>query len=422
MFAAILLQFVGSEIIFTEVEETRIERGRSQRLADWLLFANEFIDTRPDAAARMNVMWAPRLRVVQHDAPPKPEHESLSLDPEIAQRVVASQPGLAPLDFRAARDGDALHGTIRLSNGNWLSFRSEDYFRGYSLFYHYTASALLLLLSVVVLALLFGRMISRPLAHIASAAEQVGRDTPVALNTSGPREVRQVAAAFDRMQTRLLDHVTERVQSLAAMSHDLRTPLARLRLNASTVDERETRDALEQDIAEMEAFVTSILDFLRGDEPEQEQSVDIASIAITVIDDARDAGDEASYEGPDRLEALTRPLKLKRLLRNILQNGVRHAGGAHMTLLREADHVTIRVDDDGPGIPPDRIEAVFKPFTRVETSRSRNTGGAGLGLTIADQLSQRLGGTITLTNRPGGGLSVLIRLPLNRPAVENKSH
>ncbi|ODU22597.1 MAG: hypothetical protein ABS87_01665 [Sphingomonas sp. SCN 67-18] len=411
LLGALLLQFVGGEIIFARVEDARMERGRSQRLADWLLFADEFIDARPDAVARMNDMWHPRLRITRHDAPPAVGGGAVSADREIARRVIASQPRLAPLDLHAVRDGDALHGTIRLSHGGWLSFRSEDYFQGYPYFYHYTASVLSLLVSVVLLALLFGRMIGRPLADIAAAAEHVGRDAPVAIAATGPREVRQVAAAFDRMQARLLDHVGERVQSLAAMSHDLRTPLARLRLNASAVDDAETRAALDQDIVEMEAFVTSVLDYLRGDEPEQEQWADLASIVMTVVDEARDAGGAVSYDGPDRLEGVTRPLKLKRLLRNIVQNGVRHAGPTRVRLIHDANRIVIGVDDDGPGIPEDKLDAVLKPFTRLETSRSRSTGGAGLGLAIAHQLSQRLGGEIALSNRSGGGLSVTMWLP-----------
>lgn len=405
LFAAVLLQFVGSEIIFAKAEETRMERGRSQRLADWLLFADAFIDTRPDAAARMNAMWDPRLEIAVHPARP-----ILDVSEANTARIVSLQPGLKALDFRARRDGDALEGSIRLSNGNWLSFRSEDHFQGSSLFYHYSVSLILLVLIVLLLALVFGRVIGRPLERIAVAAERVGGDERVAVDIDGPLEVRQVAAAFDRMQTRLLDHVGERVQSLAAMSHDLRTPLARLRLNASTVDDADTRTALEQDIDEMEAFVSSILDFLRGDDPEPEQTADIASIAMTVVDEAVDAGGNVSYTGPDRLEGLTRPLKLKRLLRNVVQNGVRHAGSARMHVLREHENVTIRIEDDGPGIPSDRLTEVFEPFTRVETSRSRSTGGAGLGLAIAKQLAQRLDGTIEIRNREEGGLEVKIRL------------
>lgn len=408
LFAAVLFQFAGNEIIFAKVEETRMERGRSQRLADWLLFADEFVDIRPDAIQHMNDMWGSRLRVERQSREPALGNAA---GRDVTQRILELQPGLAALDLRAFRNGEVLEGRVRLSDGDWLRFRSDDYYQNYSLSYHYTAALLLLIASVVLLALLFGRMIGRPLARIAEAAEQVGRDDPVPIAIEGPREVRQVAAAFDRMQARLLGHVSERVQSLAAMSHDLRTPLARLRLNASTVDDPETRAALEQDIDEMEAFVTSVLDYLRGDDPEQVQWADIASIAMTVVDEARDGGGDVDYSGPDRLEGYIRPLKLKRLLRNIVQNGVRHAGNAHLYLSDDDRQIILRIDDEGPGIPESKFEEVFEPFTRVEQSRSRSTGGAGLGLAIARQLSRRMGGTIVMQNRPKGGLSVIIGIP-----------
>lgn len=412
LFAALLIQFVGGEIIFDRVESARMERGRAQRLADWLQFADEFIGTRPDAIGRMNAMWEPRLHIVRTAAPPPRDIAQGDVgDSEIVERIVAAQPRLGRMGLRAAREGDALHGTVRLGDGGWLAFRSEDYFEGHSQLYHYTASVLLLILCVVLLALLFGRMIARPLAQIAKAAERVGRDEAVPISVEGPREVRQVAAAFDRMQTRLLAHVRDKLQSLAAMSHDLRTPLARLRLNASTVEDAETRAALEQDVREMEAFVTSVLDYLRGNDPEKEQQADIASIVMTVVDEARDAGDAVTYDGPDRLESITRPLKLKRLVRNIVQNATRHAGNAAVTLSSPPHAITITVDDDGPGIPESELESVFAPFTRLDTSRSRHTGGAGLGLAIARQLVGRLDGAISLQNRAEGGLRVTIELP-----------
>lgn len=410
LFATMIFQFAGSEIIFAQVEDARIEYGRSQRLADWLLFADEFIDTRPDAIARMNSMWEKRLKIERIPHSPA-ELRPASVHKDVTQRVIALQPRLTAINFQAVRNGDALEGSIRLGNGDGLRFQSGDYFQSNSLSYHYVASLLLLTVSVGLLALIFGRMIARPLARISEAAGRVGGDDTVAVDIDGPREVRQLAAAFDRMQSRLLGHVGERVQSLAAMSHDLRTPLARLRLNASTVRDRETRLILEQDIAEMEEFVTAILEYLRGDDPEPRQPADIASIAMTVVDDARDAGGEVSYFGPDRLEGLTQPLKLKRLLRNVVQNGVLHAGRTRLYLDNEGSRMIFRIEDDGPGIPEDRLADVLQPFTRVENSRSPGTGGAGLGLAIARQLSHGLAGSVALSNRPEGGLLVTICLP-----------
>lgn len=213
------------------------------------------------------------------------------------------------------------------------------------------------------------------------------------------------------MQSRLLAQLHDRLQSVAAMSHDLRTPLARLRLNASTVEDSETRVALEEDVREMEGFVASVLEYLRGEEPEPERRTDIASLVMAVAEEQRDAGVDIDYAGPHRLEVNSRPLKLKRLVRNIVQNAARHAGNARVRIEDLPDSTVIVVEDDGPGIPSELMDAVFEPFRRLETSRNRGTGGSGLGLAIGRRLVDRLGGTIELTNRPAGGLKAVICLP-----------
>ncbi|MFA7595928.1 MAG: ATP-binding protein [Novosphingobium sp.] len=414
LLAALFVQFVGGEIIFKQLETDRMQRNRAERLAERLVMAEELIATNPDNAtiALMHKLWRNRLTVTRTVAapalPPSGSQDELE---EIHARIAAALPGIATDSLRLVRIGNTLEGVMQARDGSWLHFRSEGHFKGNPMMLHYTASVLLLLGCVVLIALLFGRMIARPLHQIVEAAETVRRDEPVSVTVEGPREVRQVASAFEAMQARLLAHVRERVQSLAAMSHDLRTPLARLQLNASLVEDQETRAAIEQDVAEMGAFVTSILDYLRGDDPEPEQLADISSIILTVIDEARDLGANVTFSGPERMERVTRPLKLKRLIRNIVQNAVRHGGNARVKLEIEHQSITIIVEDDGPGIPEDKWDAVFEPFVRIESSRNRQTGGAGLGLAIARQLAGRLGGSIGLGNLGSGGLRVAIRLP-----------
>ncbi len=414
LLAALLVQFVGGEIIFKQLETDRMQRNRAERLAERLAMAEELITTNPDRAtiALMHKLWRNKLTVTRTAAAPAPSRsEQRDELEEIRARIMSALPGIAADSLRLTRVGNTVEGVLQARDGSWIRFRSEGHFKSNSMMIHYTASALLLLGCVVLIALLFGRMIARPLHQIVEAAETVRRDEPVSVTVEGPREVRQVASAFEAMQARLLAHVRERVQSLAAMSHDLRTPLARLQLNASLVEDRETRVAIEQDVAEMEAFVTSILDYLRGDDPEPEQLADISSIILTVIDEARDLGANVTFSGPERMEQVTRPLKLKRLIRNIVQNAVRHGGNARVTLEVEHGGIAVIVDDDGPGIPEDKWDAVFEPFVRIESSRNRQTGGAGLGLAISRQLTDRLGGSISLSNLDLGGLRVVIRLP-----------
>lgn len=417
---ALFVQFVGGEIIFKQIETDRMQRNRAERLAERLVMAEELIATNSDNAtiALMNKLWRNRLTVTRTAAAPAPFPSAREEETEeIRARIMAALPGIAADSLRLARVGNTLEGALRARDGSWIRFRSEGHFKGNPMMLHYTASVLLLLGCVVLIALLFGRMIARPLHQIVEAAETVRRDEPVSVTVEGPREVRQVASAFEAMQARLLAHVRERVQSLAAMSHDLRTPLARLQLNASLVEDPETRAAIEQDVAEMEAFVTSILDYLRGDDPEPAQLADISSIILTVIDEARDLGADVTFSGPERMEQVTRPLKLKRLIRNIVQNAVRHGGNARVKLEIEHGGIVIMVDDDGPGIPEDKWDAVFEPFVRIESSRNRQTGGAGLGLAISRQLADRLGGSIGLSNLDPGGLRVVIRLPVEPYSV-----
>lgn len=415
LLAAMLVQFFGSEMIFARIEASQLERSRAQRLADWLSFADEFATTRPDALDRMTALWRPDL-VVRHAADPLPgtEHPRETVrQARVEELVVTLRPQLQGRDFRAIRDGDNLEGSMRLTAGGWLTFKAGGYFQGRSQMPHYLSSLVLLIISVIAIAMVFGRMIARPLARISEAAERVGRDEEIAIKVEGPREVRQVAAAFDRMQARLLAHVGEREQSLAAISHDLRTPLARMKLNASVVADAENRKALQNDISEMEAFVASVLDYLQGDEAEPIQRADAASIVMTVVDEVTDLGGVVAYHGPDRLELETRPLKLKRLVRNLVQNASRYGGDVVVSLDSGPDQMVIVIEDDGPGIPEDQIDAVFEPFRRLDLARGKEAGGTGLGLAIARRLAHTLGGTITLRNKTEGGLSATVRLKVN---------
>lgn len=414
LLAALLIQFVGGEIIFKIVDTDRMQRGRTLRLTERLEIAEELLETQPhvEPLRLMNRLSHPDLSLsIASRLPPRlagADTEKLAV---LRDRIVAACPEIDARTLRLLRTGEALEGGFPRADGTWLLFRADHHFRGQRLLFHYTASLLLLMACVAFVALLFGRMIGRPLRQIAEAADRAGRDEPVTVAVDGPREVRQVASAFEAMQMRLLTHVRERVQSLAAMSHDLRTPLARLRLNASTVTDPETRHAIEEDVAEMEGFVASVLDYLKGDDAEQEQRADIASIVMTVVDEARDSGIEADYCGPARLEAITRPMKMKRIVRNLVQNAGRHAGNARVELEIRADTIIITVDDDGPGIAEGDLETVFEPFTRIEGSRNRQSGGAGLGLAIVKRLVARLGGSVALSNRREGGLRATVHLP-----------
>ena len=206
--------------------------------------------------------------------------------------------------------------------------------------------------------------------------------------------------------------IADRTQALAAVSHDLRTPIARLRLRAGFVEDGEAARAIDADLDEMEAMITATLAYLRGEaEQEQLRVTNLAAILETLCDDATDAGRNVSYDGPSQVRLACRPIAIKRALANLINNAVKYGGAARVTLRDHASSVEVAVEDDGPGIPESELEAVFTPFRRLESSRNRETGGTGLGLTIARNILRAHGGDVVLRNRPEGGLSAVASLP-----------
>ncbi|MDB5412085.1 MAG: two-component sensor histidine kinase [Rubritepida sp.] len=266
------------------------------------------------------------------------------------------------------------------------------------------------------------RRLTRPVADLAAAAERLGRDVNApALPESGPAEVATAAAAFNTMAANIRRFVADRTQMLAAISHDLRTPITRLRLRAEFLDDDEQRAKMLADLAEMEAMIASTLAFARDDAANEPATlVDLATLARTVLDEAADANPELApaivFEGPERLVLRLRPVALKRALSNLVGNALKYGDAARMTLEQREDGVVMLLDDDGPGIAESAQQQVFQPFHRIEGSRNRETGGTGLGLTIARSILRAHGGEVTLHNRekPGScpcGLRVVIRLP-----------
>jgi signal transduction histidine kinase len=266
------------------------------------------------------------------------------------------------------------------------------------------------------LAYVVARMATRPLKQLALAATELGGDiNRPPLVEQGPAEVRDAAAAFNAMQTRIRRYVEERTEMLAAIAHDLQTPLTRLRLRLEKVNDAELRDKLVDDLASMQIMIREGLDLATSiDAGGLMQRVDVDSLLSSVCADAVDAGHDVTLAGQTRASILAIPGALQRCLTNLIDNAVKYGGYARVTAGCEARDVVIRVADGGSGIPEAQLERVFDPFYRLETSRSRETGGTGLGLTIARNIAHKHGGTLTLRNKPGGGLECLLVLPIQR--------
>jgi signal transduction histidine kinase len=216
------------------------------------------------------------------------------------------------------------------------------------------------------------------------------------------------------MQTRVKRFIQDRTQMLAAISHDLRTPITRLRLRAEFMEDDQERERMLSDLAEMEAMISATLAFARDDAANEPVSyIDVAAVLASLCADQELAGSDVVYSGPDSFQLIARPIALKRAVNNIVDNAVKYGKRAHLTFQPLSDEVCIFVDDEGPGINRSDSERVFEPFTRLESSRSRETGGTGLGLTISRNAARSMGGDLELINRPEGGLRVKIALPIS---------
>ena len=273
---------------------------------------------------------------------------------------------------------------------------------------------LLFLALIALLAYIVSRITARPIKQLAAAAGELGQDIDQPpLPEQGPLETRQAAGAFNLMQARIRRQIQHRTHMLAAITHDLQTPLTRLRLRLEKVGDDELRSKLINDLAQMQQMVQEGLDLARSmDSSESMQRLDIDSLLDSVCADASDAGLEVTQSGRAHASIMAQPNALRRCLTNLLDNAIKYGHSAQVSTALENGKVAIRIRDHGAGIPEDQLEAVFEPFFRLETSRSRDTGGTGLGLTIARNIAENHGGTLRLSNCADGGLQVTLLLPI----------
>lgn len=307
--------------------------------------------------------------------------------------------------------------SYRLTDGSWLTFLTPPAPVRPVWNTRFFLPSILSLLMVIAISVWAVRRSTKPLNRFALAAGRLGLDVNAPpMVEDGPREVRRAATAFNRMQRRLQAFVKDRTHMLAAISHDLRTPITRLRLRAEFIDDDEQRRKMLSDLEEMEAMISATLQFARDDVTgEPSKALDLAALVSELCADARQAGDDVTYSGPQTLAFTGREVSLKRLVSNLIGNAVRYGERARVALSEGVSDgvsdVRLTVTDDGPGIPEDMAERVFDPFVRVEGSRSRETGGTGLGLTAVKSIVQAHGGRVDLINLDEGGLEVRVTLP-----------
>lgn len=402
--------------------ENLLGPGRERALAEHLLAVSRALDGLPQdqRAAAVPAQSAPDMPVSWSLAAPKDGGHADDT------RLAALRKALRKLDpelddarirLGSAGNGDAHHGAqqaaLQLRDGSWVAIGISTTPGGEAVEHDVLGSLTAMALGILIVSILLVRSLTAPLRALAGAAERIGTDiAATGAPETGPREIRLVAHAFNTMQSRIRRLITDRTQTLAAVSHDLKTPLTRLRLRAAFVPDGELRAMIEADLDEMERMLDSTLAFLRGETAQEERrTIDISSMLQTICNHATDAGADVVLSGSPRAPLHCRPLAIKRALSNLLDNAIKYGGRARVTLHDAERELIVTIEDDGAGIPADERERVFDPFYRIESSRSRDTGGTGLGLTVARTAIRAHGGDIILQSGAAGGLRAVVTLP-----------
>ena len=303
---------------------------------------------------------------------------------------------------------------IQLKNGRWLNVASR---------FHISPPiwpmANLVSISItgtllIIFSILMIRRITKPIAELTLAAKKLGRGESVAqLKEAGPEDIKTATVAFNQMNEQLERYISDRTNMLAAVSHDLRTPITTLRLRTELMDEGPTQDAFLNTLDEMQAITDSTLSFIREDKSnEPSQLINVSELIESICDDLAFKGKEAKQLTDDTHFYLCRPVAIKRAISNLLENAVRYGKSAKVDINKHSDFLIINIKDEGPGIEESQLEEVFKPFVRLDKSRNQASGGMGLGLAITRSIIRNHGGDICLTNHKSGGLNASISLPI----------
>lgn len=417
---ALLLELLGNMAIATWQERELISAEKSRRLAEGLVIAERLAMDTPVAQRQRIVAdlrtdglifnWVPDTVIADSSA----SHAQLGV---LKRRLAELAPPLARADMRlvivASPEGKRdLIGTMRIADRSFVTFRVSPYLNAPAPF------ALVMMLHLLLIGAVFGaawlvvRAVVRPLRDLADLADATGRGTPPRVTIGGPMEVRRVDVAFAAMQARLLSIMNDHTQALIAVSHDLRTPIQRLRLRAALLKDEEAREMMAMDLADIERFIKSVVSYMHGNAPEEPRLVDVAAIVMTAVDNAADAGAAIDYQGPDELVAHLRPLALKRALGNLIENAIQHADIIRVTLVVQGEEIVLSIEDDGPGIPPADRETACLPFRRLATGQRRGGESTGLGLAITKAAVSLLSGSLRLDQSSLGGLAAAIRLPI----------
>ncbi len=412
-----------------------LEGASNGEVAEWLAqgrIANtvQILNAAPKAERNMlaSALNTPTIGVLLRDTPAITKGDETGLQPHklrqllttvadlhgapmIADRSTLSEAADPFAREALAQPGDLLV-QVGLPQGQWalLNVSAGNFKHSWSRF----AGRLgIWFLVIALLSVFAARRLAEPIDDFGRAAEQMGTGQDVSpLTERGPRELRVATRAFNQMQERLRRFLEDRTRMLAAISHDLRTPLARLRLRAEFMEDEDQRAETRADLDAMSEMIRATLVFARDDaQREQANLVDLSVLVADICDDIAELGGDVSFAAVSHVSARCQPTAIGRAVANLIENAVKYGGCARVQLVNETHGVSLVVDDDGPGIPLDEHEKVFAPFYRLEQSRNRDTGGVGLGLAVSRTIAREHGGDVKLFNRTPSGLRARLELP-----------
>lgn len=303
--------------------------------------------------------------------------------------------------------------SVALRDGRWLNVSYNFHRPPLQTAWPSIVAMSLAAIAIALVVLWSVQRISRPMKALARSADRLGRgENPEPLELAGPAEIRRVTEAFNMMQERITRHVRERARMLAALGHDLRSPLTAMRLRVEMIEDQEARERLTSTIDEMQSMVESTLSYAKGVAVDEVPAqFNLRAMVEAIADEMRLNGNSVDVEPGEALMQSIRPVSLKRALRNLIENAVKYGGRASVFFRPGKSSTRIVIEDVGPGLPESELARVFEPFVRLDASRSRETGGVGLGLAVARAVARAHGGDIALTNRPDGGLRAEVTLP-----------
>ncbi|RAK57484.1 ATP-binding protein [Phenylobacterium deserti] len=415
--AAILaLQLAASLSFYALIDREALREDHARRVAE-LLVVSRRVHAEGGPADVGQLMTTSYLEARVLHAPPRLPDETDSAANAIRQAMVRWEPTLehAQLSLwtRPDRTGHIdLLGVMRLDERTWLSFRSRDDAKVWPLALRVGLTTVLFAVLCLGFSFFVLRQLGRPLRRLTDAAAEIGHRGRVAVAVEGSAELRELGRAFNDMQDRIAGLIEDQARAMEAVSHDLRTPLARLQLAADFVEPADSREMIEANVRELDGMLNSLSAYLRAQhQPSAVEIVDLPALIRSVADRW---GAAATYDGPESLAASVHRSALEEALRRLLENGVRYGGQVHISLRDRAAGPEIHIRDEGPGMSEADLAHIFEPFFRADYARARDTAGFGLGIPTAARLLRRFGGDLFFANAPQGGLLAIVRPPLER--------